>query len=296
MVFEFGRLANQDIMQERPAIHISRTTKGEVPMLVRNRRWIVGVIAWLMAGALFGQGGQDIKSPINKSQVYRFMEDNDLNTEDSGFMANVSEEQFRGIIKAAKALYDPMAARKNETLVINANWDDSTVNANCSRSGGTVTVNMYGGLARRPEVTPEGFALVLCHEIGHAYGGEPYIRVWDEIAAEGQADYYGAQTCLNKVLASIDYDKGSLDATDYIQSRCRKMSSYDTCVRQLESGMSLGRLLSAMKKSSIPDYETPDPTVVPRTLTSYPKTIQCRLDTYHNGALNLPRPACWYKS
>ena len=81
------------------------------------------------------------------------------------------------------------------------------VNANCMRNNGVVTVNMYGGLARRPEVTPEGFALVLCHELGHAYGGTPYIFQQAQIAAEGQADYYGEQTCLKALLPHVDWSR-----------------------------------------------------------------------------------------
>ena len=264
-------------------------------MVVVKKQVFVGILAWALAGTLFGQGGQDIKNLRTGSKVFTFMEENTLDTEDSGFVSGLSQDQFNSIIKAAKSIYDPAAKARNETLVINANWNDSTVNANCSRSFGTVTVNMYGGLARRPEVTPEGFALVLCHELGHAYGGEPYIRPWDQIAAEGQADYFGAQTCLAKVLPLIAYDPASLSPDEYMQSRCHAMGNYDTCVRQLEAGMSLGRLLASMKKSDVPNYQSPDPTVVPKTLTSYPATIQCRLDTYHNGALFLPRPACWYK-
>ena len=258
--------------------------------------WLVGILALSFGGILSAQGGQDIKNLHTGSQFYQFMENNDLATEDSGFVAGLSQDQFNSIIAAAKAIYDPEAKSRGETLVIKANWTDSTVNANCSRSLGTVTVNMYGGLARRTEVTPEGFALVLCHELGHAYGGEPYIRPYDQIAAEGQADYYGAQNCLAKVLGHIEYDPSTLNPDEYIQSRCQKMENYDICVRQLEAGMSLAQLLASMKKSDVPNYESPDSTVVPKTLLSYPATIQCRLDTYHNGALNLPRPACWFKS
>ena len=260
------------------------------------RQWSILFFAMSVSGVLWGQGSHYGRSVPSNVSFYPFMEDNDLDTEDSGFVSGLSQDQFTAIINAAKNLYDESAKAKSETLVINANWNDSTVNANCSRSFGTVTVNMYGGLARRPEVTPEGFALVLCHEIGHAYGGEPYVRPWDQIAAEGQADYYGAQTCLARLLAYIPYDSSALNPDEYMQSHCRNTSNYDGCVRQLEAGMSLARLLAAMKKTDIPTYETPDPMVVPRTLTSYPATIQCRLDTYNNGILYLPRPACWYKS
>ena len=154
---------------------------------------------------------------------------------------------------------------------------------------------MYGGLARRNEVTPDGFALVLCHELAHAYGGKPYVSPSNQIAAEGQADYFGAQSCLHALLPKIATYEAHKSTDAYIDSRCKTTADYALCVRQLEAGQSLGRLLASMQKTDVPDYQTPDPTVVDRTLLSYPKTIQCRIDTYHNGTLNMPRPACWFK-
>ena len=223
--------------------------------------------------------------------AFPFMSDNDLYKEDTGFIANVSEDQFNSIIDAAYQLYEPLANKRGETLHINNNWTDSTVNANCSRSNGRVTVNMYGGMARRPEVTPEAFALVLCHELGHAYGGTPYIHPQTQIAAEGQADYYGAQTCLRALLPHVDDSELAPDS--YIESRCRGAA---ICIRQLQAGQALGTLLAAVQRQRTPHYNTPDQAVAAQTLLSYPRTVQCRLDTFHNGVLGMGRPACWFRS
>ena len=242
--------------------------------------------------------GHNLETPSGKvgglsAVTFQFMQDNDLNTEDTGFLSNISQTQFNSIIDAAYNLYAPMARQRNETLQINRNWTDSTVNANCSRSYGRVTVNMYGGMARRNEVTPEAFALVLCHELGHAYGGKPYIHPETQIAAEGQADYYGSQTCLRAILPYVD-DSG-LNPDEYVQSRCQRGSNYAVCIRQMQAGQALGSLLAVMQRQQQPDYETPDRSVTSQTLLSYPRTVQCRMDTFHNGILGLARPACWYR-
>ena len=232
-------------------------------------------------------------------QNHTFVEENDLWMED-GKSDNsiVTEEMFNRIIDIGYEIYKPFADANNESLRINNKWSDSTVNANCSRFFGSVTINMFGGLARRPEVNPEGFALVLCHELAHAYGGRPYISAWRKMSAEGQADYYGAMECHHQVMDALELEGYDIEPTAYMEATCEENFEGDRagiCIRDLVGGQSLGHLLSVIPEEAIPNYETPDPTVVDRTLTSYPETVQCRLDTYFNGSLGKNRPACWFK-
>lgn len=229
-----------------------------------------------------------------KVQTQSWVEDNDLWKEDNVNFAesNVTEEMFNDIISAAEELYAPIASEWKEELVINRNWTDSTVNANAWRDGkGATEINMYGGLARRAEVVPAGFALVLCHELGHLYGGKPYIHVGLKMAAEGQSDFYGSSWCLKNVIEKIS-DSSEVSVSPYMKQVCRGDA---TCERQLAGGYSLGKLLAVLSKEKTPDFETPDMSVVKKTNTSYPRTVQCRLDSYHNGTLGLDRPLCWYK-
>ncbi|MBF0361762.1 MAG: hypothetical protein HQK49_12165 [Oligoflexia bacterium] len=228
-----------------------------------------------------------------------FMPDNDLWKEDGylkQFVPNVTKELFDKIVQAGRDAY------ASDQPTINGNWDDSTVNANCMRAFGYVTINMYGGLARRPEITPEGFSLVLCHELGHAYGGLPYIRSVPlfYMSAEGQSDYYSTLTCYDQIAARVPELSKIVDTSDFIQMKCQTFANdqiaHANCIARLEGGLSLGDLLSQLKNEATPKYETPDPTVVSTTELSYPATIQCRLDTYFAGALRLPRPACWFKN
>ena len=241
-------------------------------------------------------------SAFASSEMRSFAPDNDLWQEDNlESIPHVTEELFNKVIDAALTVYNPIAKENHESLKVNRRWTDSTVNANCRRSGGAVEINMYGGLARRDEVTPDAFALVLCHELGHAYGGAPYIQVSSKMAAEGQADYYGSSACLDAVYKVLPPNPSMIHTTDYTQQKCSERASansddYNTCLRQLSAGQGLGNLLSALMKQDAPNYETPDPLVVKKTELSYPSTVQCRLDTYHNGILNMARPACWYKN
>jgi hypothetical protein len=245
-----------------------------------------------------------VSASVAQAQSFNrsFAPENDLWMEDNlEATGGITKEVFNQVIDAALEIYAPMAKQNNEKIQVNRKWDDSTVNANVRRSGGLVEINMFGGLARRAEVTPDGFALVLCHELGHAYGGTPYIQAASRMSAEGQADYYGNSACMDNVTLKVQTDIGTLAVTKYMAQRCSEKNQansadYNTCIRELAAGQSLGNLLSTlMKEKKAPDYETPDPTVVSKTLTSYPKTVQCRLDTYFAGAMDLDRPACWFK-
>jgi len=226
--------------------------------------------------------------------------ENDLWMEDYFEKSGGGEEMFNKIIDASLVVYKPIAEEFGDSkLTIKRKWSSSTVNASASRLFGRVTINMYGGLFRRPEATLEGFALVLCHELSHAYGGRPYISAWRKLSAEGQADYAGAKECMHKVMDVLKLEGYETEPSEFMASTCaasfEEEGRQKLCERSLVGGLSLGTLLATIKEEQLPDYETPDPTVVDETMLSYPDTVQCRLDTYLSGTLLLERPVCWFK-
>jgi hypothetical protein len=242
--------------------------------------------------------------------VHQFLPDNDLWREDSlEAIPNINQDVFTQILQAGYNAYAPLAQARDEELIITNKWEDPTVNANARRvrdslkSKMVVTINMYGGLARRSEMSIEGFALVLCHELSHAYGGEPLIRPLTEIAAEGQADYMAAKVCLEKILPHIPSSSEDMLTADNgsTQKICTRLFAENTdehflCHRKFSAGFSLGNFLSVAKNESQPQYNTPDPFVTQETLLSYPKTVQCRLDSYAAGFMGWERPSCWFKN
>ena len=240
------------------------------------------------------------------AQVVNFMPENNLHLEDNNKSeGNITEAQFNQIIDIALDSYQTEADEHDERIKGNRKWSSSTVNANVRRFWGKVTINMYGGLARREEVVPDAFALVLCHELGHAYGGEPFLRVSSEMSAEGQADYYGAKECLKRVFVELPAAaKMPTLLTDHMVVLCtdqiantpanQREQEFEFCTRGLIAGQSLGNLLATLKKVDQPLYETPDPLVIEETTLTYPETLQCRLDTYRAGTLDELRPLCWF--
>ena len=221
---------------------------------------------------------------------HSFMPDNDLHLQDDVNRedANVTEEEFNRVIDQATDIYAPIITAHGATLNFNRLWSNSTVNASASQSGSTWTVNMYGGLARRPEVTSDGFALVVCHELGHHLGGfAMYTNRW--ASNEGQSDYFATLSC-GRLLWRSETEKNAgfrktVDA--YPKAKCD--ATYETtedqnlCYRLAMGGLSLAKLLAALGNDEI-SWETPDQNEVSATSDSHP-AAQCRLDTYLAGSI-----------
>lgn len=216
-----------------------------------------------------------------------FMPENDLHLEDGGFdFGGIDEDQFNAIIAAADEIYTPLVrSHFGATLTIERRWRDATVNAYAlQRNARDWRVVMFGGLARRPEVTADGFAIVLCHEIGHHLAGYPFASSW--AANEGQSDYFSTAVCAQKLL-EVTEDLGHGDELpEEVKDRCDAAhparGARATCYRAVAGGKSLAELLGGGPGSV--DYDTPDRRVVARTNHAHP-AAQCRLDTYVAGAL-----------
>lgn len=210
--------------------------------------------------------------------------------------ANMTKAEFNAVIKHAKEMYAPIIKSHGGTLKINALWDDDTLNASASQFFGQWTVNMYGGLARHPEMTLDGFAMVLCHELGHHLAGFAFKKggfslggVW--AANEGQSDYFAAHSCARELWK----DDLELNATfkdqmpEVVIESCNVAweteADRNLCYRVNAGGESLARVLSALGKDPVaPDFETPDTNKVNVTDSSHPDA-QCRLDTTYAASL-----------
>lgn len=148
-----------------------------------------------------------------------------------------------------------------------------------------------------PKITPNGFALLLCHELGHLFGGHPKKIYNGQVAwaaSEGQADYFAASNCLkmlyqHKVKPALKLEE-QLDLPNLI---------IDTIKRNAEAYfqgiVAIYDLYPGMQKfARRPSLQDQDASVVEKTNLNYP-SFQCRLDTYRAGADNAPRPQCWFK-
>ena len=204
-----------------------------------------------------------------------FMPDNDLNLQDGLFDNGMTQTDFNNIIASVEDYYSGVVKNFKATLVINRLWNDSTVNAQAYQEGNIWYVDMFGGLARRPEITFDGFAMVLCHEVGHHLAGFPFVEDW--AANEGQSDYFAMQACAKNIWK----DNPTVKTIDPIAKKyCDQYSPEDLnlCYREMNAGYSLAKLLGALGGSPV-SFATPDKVIVRRTNSAHPNA-QCRLDTY----------------
>ena len=133
---------------------------------MRTRGTAATIHAGILAASLFAAN----------SALATILPPNDLYKEDGLFESesNIDEELFNKLIDDAIKVYDPIFKKFDAELHVKRLWSSSQVNAFAHQTGNKWYVDMHGGLARRPEVTPDAFSLVLCHEIGHHLAGFPY--------------------------------------------------------------------------------------------------------------------------
>ncbi len=218
-----------------------------------------------------------------------FLPPNELWREDGQRAAGgLTEAQFNTVIDEAISFYEPFFKQTfNAKFVVNRLWSNSQVNASASQFFNSWTVNMFGGLARRPEATEDGFALVLCHEIGHHLAGYPFSGSWS--ADEGQSDYFATLSCARDLWKDqkAKNAKSRSVIAEYPKALCDKVWSdsddQNLCYRSMLGGKSLGALLATLENSKV-DFNTPDKRVVSKTSHAHPAG-QCRMDTMIAGAL-----------
>jgi hypothetical protein len=240
------------------------------------------------------------------SVAFSDLPENDLwQYDDVNFLSQITEADFNDAIKEVYELYAPIAKDLGFTLKIDGDWNDSTVNAYTQRNRKEWYIAMFGGLARRPEMTIDGFKLVICHELGHQMGGYPSSG-W--ASYEGQADYIATHVCGRKLFSKSE--NAEIKVSRYCDGFPEKADQV-VCSRLLDAGQSLANLLASLRDRPYPQYNTPDTVVVRRTQSAHPNA-QCRLDTYKAGAVCIKpwddkviprdstavcsnRPRCWYK-
>lgn len=231
-----------------------------------------------------------------------FLPENDLYKEDSvNFSQGITEENFQDVVNYIDYIYGPIIQQFGKKLVIESDWQDSTVNAYAYNDGDEWHVKMFGGLARRKEVTVIGFGLVLAHEICHHIGGFPVVPnsiqfPWDSSGAsnEGNSDYCATNLVGKRIFASGEFAvKFQVSAVEseidpLAKARCDKYYQGNpvdkvSCYMSMAGGQSLANLLAALGGDKAPTVATPDPRVV-RTTDSQHPAAQCRLDTMVAGA------------
>lgn len=198
--------------------------------------------------------------------------------------AKLPRERFSYIIKTLRTLFHPYAAKEGRILEFYSDYH-SPVSEGMARRWETDQVHVYGGLAGIPNVTEDSFALVLCHELGHLYGGEPYRDSYNRISVEGQADFWGAFECFAQVVDHLEKRAPTQASLSFCQNE-------EVCARGVDAALVLTAFYADNRNLKHPRLETPDINVVGEVLKVHPAP-QCRLDTMSLAFIRGNPPLCW---
>lgn len=207
-------------------------------------------------------------------------------------LRGISESEFHQVIDKVMRIYAPKIEALGGTLNISRSWANDKVNASTNRFAHVYQVNMFGGMARHPMMTRDGFTLVLCHEIGHHLGGAPKVKNTDQRWAsnEGQADYWATLKCLREVFwdeNNAEIVKG-FQIPQVVRKGCADVYQTELetliCERSNMAGLAVGKLYASLVDQNSPQFETPSSKIVRETSDHHPH-FQCRLDTFFQGAL-----------
>ena len=196
----------------------------------------------------------------------------------------LSRTRFRTIINILRTHFSPLSQREGRVLEFYTDYEAEWAQG-FARRWETDQVHIYGGLAAIPRVTEDSFALVVCHELGHLYGGEPFSDPHNRLAVEGQADFWAGQNCFKEVV-------GELPKLIPSQKSLVACKSNEACARGLDAALVLTAFFADNRSIAHPRLETPDTNRVPEILKTHPDP-QCRLDTYRAGLTDMRQPECW---
>jgi hypothetical protein len=233
-----------------------------------------------------------VGSDQNNSRKVSYLPENNLDHEEVQFygQSGTSEQDFNLIIDNIEQIYGPIIQQLGGNLIVERKYSDNTVNAYAQMDGDNWIVSMFGGLAKR--VTPEGFSMVICHELGHFLNG--YVYYQDSWASsEGGSDGYSAQVCARKVFSQQSGDNcdcGFLpENKEYSQfTQCEKFRNDNEkliCERTLSGALSLAGLLASLNKEPVPTLNNLDRSIAKRTKLDHPNA-RCRLSVYYEGAMS----------
>ena len=110
----------------------------------------------------------------------------------------VSAKQGEDIRERLMRLYASEVGIRGSSIHI-FETDDMQFAAYAARGfSGEYSVEIFKGVRYHRLMTPDVYAMIVCHEIGHHLGGFPEKRGSSWAAVEGQADYYANLKCLRR--------------------------------------------------------------------------------------------------
>ncbi|MFO7180127.1 MAG: hypothetical protein DIU78_015620 [Pseudomonadota bacterium] len=215
----------------------------------------------------------------------------------------IGEAEARQVAEEVANLFRPIAASAyGATIEFDPDdWDGTIGRARSSVHAGRIWRITPAGTIFNPYLTRDVMRLLVCHELGHFFGGFPFkpentpgATVADAgtfLASEGSADYFATKECAWRVWAG-DPNNPAFRAVvpragrEKCDNAWHDQARRDVCYRTLVTALDVLRWIAYPMDSDIhgPRIETPSTEVALVTKTAHPDG-QCRLDTMVAGAV-----------
>lgn len=236
-----------------------------------------------------------VERPVPMTYQFAIQENKSgITNDDLQILLSLLDQEFAGPIN-----------NKHVSWMKDVLWDSPYIGAGSNQIDGDFYILLMGGLVRAPYMTVGALSAVLCHELGHKLGQDPYQQFLNEGAhwssSEGQADTFAASDCLPKLYNRLKKEapyllRDSDEAAAVIL--CRTAVNQERCRWVLTSGIDFVQSMQVYFDREIP-FADPSKTAAEQPsetlLSSYP-SYQCRMDIYKTKAVTpeAPRQRCWY--
>lgn len=204
------------------------------------------------------------------------------------------------IIANAKTLYESEAKKEFNKPIEFVIEKNASVSASAKHDFDKLSIVINTGLLESSRLSPDSFRMIICHELGHLFGGAPRKNVppeWDGptgsdgyslMSSEGQADYYASTSCLQRMIA-LEKKSPGVDLKrvgPVLKHKCQEVAGknlkdLEACYRTALAGLDFLKLTFDFSISC----ELEDDGIASQTMRDIYPDRQCRLDTIVNGAL-----------
>lgn len=205
------------------------------------------------------------------------------------------------IIEETKLLYASTAMAsfgKPLSIIVEEN---ESISAAADHTATELKVILHSGLLKSPRLTADGLRMIICHELGHLFGGAPRSHPpfeWDGpvasdgmslMSSEGQADYYAGLACFKRLTRISEQEhKVGVDESRIgpeLRRKCHEVAGFDGEDLTLCYRAALGGLDFLTVTHDFPiSCEFEDTTIAPELIRDTYPARQCRLDTIIRGA------------
>ena len=149
------------------------------------------------------------------------------------------------IIDDAQTLYETISLAEFQKPIEFKIIKNDSITASAVHEYDKLVVEINTGLLRSLRLTPDTLRMIICHEIGHLFGGAPIKSPppeWEVptdqngksmMSAEGQADYYASTACFKKLSSLeeivIPYAFDISRVGPLLQYKCQNLAGYRKC-------------------------------------------------------------------